>query len=83
MILDDAAVRATATPGMALDCMRQLFATLAEPGAAANFPVMHEFIGVANAVYGIKSGIDRATGILGLKAGGYWPANDAAGLPRH
>ncbi|MFK8083566.1 MAG: iminosuccinate reductase BhcD [Granulosicoccus sp.] len=50
---------------------------------AYNFPVIREAIGHADALYGFKSGFDRAGLALGLKSGGYWPGNMAKGLTNH
>ena len=66
-------------------------------GRAVTFPAIVEYVGSANAHFGIKSGYLRmpaeSTGagastdgqeILGLKAGGYWMANqERFGLPSH
>ncbi|WP_315980094.1 hypothetical protein [Aliamphritea spongicola] len=50
---------------------------------AYNFPVVREAIGHADALYGFKSGFDRAGQVLGVKSGGYWPGNAANGLTNH
>jgi len=53
-------------------------------GAHQNFPVVRERLpDPFGGVFGIKSGFVVGDGILGLKAGGYWPGNRAAGLPPH
>ncbi len=52
-------------------------------GDAYNFPVIREAIGHADALYGFKSGFDRAGMALGVKSGGYWPGNMAKGLTNH
>jgi alanine dehydrogenase len=52
-------------------------------GEAYNFPVIREAIGYADALYGFKSGFDRAGLSLGLKSGGYWPGNMEKGLTNH
>src|SRR5699024_3058334 len=39
--------------------------------------------GHADALYGFKSGIDKSTLTLGVKAGGYWPHNAERGLTNH
>lgn len=52
-------------------------------GDAYNFPVIREAIGHADALYGFKSGFDRAGLALGVKSGGYWPGNAAKGLTNH
>jgi len=49
-----------------------VFAAMAV-GDAVNFPVVREAIGHADALYGFKSGFDRAGMALGVKSGGYWP----------
>lgn len=50
---------------------------------AYNFPVIREAIGHADALYGFKSGFDKAGLTLGLKSGGYWPGNMDKGLTNH
>ncbi len=52
-------------------------------GEAVNFLVVRETLGYADAIFGFKSGFDRRQPILGVKAGGLWPANAAKGLPNH
>ncbi|WP_114283765.1 iminosuccinate reductase BhcD [Candidatus Halocynthiibacter alkanivorans] len=62
--------------------VEQVFAAMSR-GDAYNFPVIREAIGHADALYGFKSGFDRAGLALGLKSGGYWPGNEKLGLPNH
>lgn len=62
--------------------VEQVFAAMARKDAY-NFPVIREAIGHADALYGFKSGFDRAGLALGLKSGGYWPDNAAKGLTNH
>ena len=59
-----------------------VFAAMAR-GEARNFPVVREAIGHADALYGFKSGFDRAGQVLGVKSGGYWPGNLAKGIGNH
>nr|WP_325166481.1 iminosuccinate reductase BhcD [Thermohalobaculum xanthum] len=66
----------------AFDAVEAVFAAMAR-GDAYNFPVIREAIGYADALYGFKSGFDRAGLALGLKSGGYWPGNAAKGLTNH
>jgi len=66
----------------AIDAVEACFAAMAG-GTAWNFPVVREAIGVSDAVYGVKSGIDAGAKVLGLKAGGYWPHNLARGHTNH
>ena len=62
--------------------VESVFAAMAK-GAAYNFPVVREAIGHADALYGFKSGFDRAGMTLGVKSGGYWPGNTAINLTNH
>jgi len=62
--------------------VESVFAAMAK-GDAYNFPVIREAIGHADALYGFKSGFDRAGMSLGLKSGGYWPGNMDKGLTNH
>ncbi len=66
----------------AFKAIEAVFAAMAS-GQARNFPVIREDIGYANALYGFKSGFDKAGLALGLKSGGYWPGNEAQGLTNH
>ncbi len=62
--------------------VESVFAAMAR-GDAYNFPVIREAIGYADALYGFKSGFDKAGLSLGLKSGGYWPGNMEKGLTNH
>lgn len=65
------------------EAVEKVFAAMAASDAY-NFPVVREAIGHEDALYGFKGGFDRAGGVLGLKAGGYWPNNlDKRGLINH
>ncbi len=66
----------------AFEAVEAVFAAMAR-GDAYNFPVIREAIGHADALYGFKSGFDRAGLTLGLKSGGYWPGNMEKGLTNH
>jgi len=66
----------------AFTAVEQVFAAMAR-GDAYNFPVVREAIGYADALYGFKSGFDRAGLTLGVKSGGYWPGNAQKGLTNH
>jgi ornithine cyclodeaminase len=70
------------TAEASFDAVEAVFAAMAR-GDAYNFPVIREAIGYADALYGFKSGFDRAGLSLGLKSGGYWPGNAAKGLTNH
>ncbi len=62
------------TRDAAFEAVEKVFAAMAA-GDASNFPVVREALGHEDALYGFKGGFDRAGGVLGLKAGGYWPHN--------
>lgn len=81
-IISEALCEALVGPADALDAMRKLFAEMAA-GDADNFPVVRERPGIAGSVYGVKSGVNRAQDLLGLKIGGYWPGNTELGMARH
>lgn len=66
----------------AFTAVEQVFGAMAS-GDAYNFPVVREAIGYADALYGFKSGFDRAGQVLGVKSGGYWPGNMDKGLTNH
>lgn len=61
--------------------VRDCFAAMSR-GAARNFPVVREALGEGRQ-YGFKSGLDTAGGMLGVKAGGYFPGNAARGITNH
>ncbi len=64
------------------DAVEKVFAAMSNKDAY-NFPVIREDIGYAGALYGFKSGFDKAGLALGLKSGGYWPGNEDKGLTNH
>jgi ornithine cyclodeaminase len=66
----------------AFEAVESVFGAMAS-GDAYNFPVVREAIGHADALYGFKSGFDRAGLTLGVKSGGYWPGNADKGLTNH
>jgi ornithine cyclodeaminase len=68
-------------PEDAFAAVEAVFAAMAS-GAAYNFPVVREALGEGRQ-YGFKSGLDRAGGLLGVKAGGYFPGNADRGIPNH
>ncbi len=65
----------------AFGAVESVFAAMAND-AAYNFPVVREALGEGRQ-YGFKSGLDRAGGALGVKAGGYFPGNAAKGIINH
>ena len=82
VIVSEAVCREVIDRASAFTAVESVFAAMAK-GDAYNFPVIREAIGHADALYGFKSGFDRAGMTLGLKSGGYWPGNSAKGLTNH
>ena len=82
LIVSEAACKSVIDRPSAFKAVENVFASLSR-GDAYNFPVIREAIGYADALYGFKSGFDRAGKSLGLKSGGYWPGNAAKGLTNH
>lgn len=82
LIVPEAAIADLMTPEKSFEAVEAVFAAMAR-GDATNFPVIREAIGHADALYGFKSGFDRASLTLGLKSGGYWPGNAEKGLTNH
>jgi ornithine cyclodeaminase len=81
-VLPESEIADLIKPQDAFEAVESVFAAMARKDAY-NFPVVREAIGHADALYGFKSGFDRAGLVLGLKAGGYWPGNDKKGLTNH
>lgn len=81
-IVPEAEIAGLMTPEATFDAVEAVFAAMAD-GTAANFPVVREAIGHRDALYGFKGGFDAGGGVLGLKAGGYWPHNHEQGLINH
>ncbi len=82
IIVPEAEIADLVTPEDAFDAVEATFAAMSRKDAY-NFPVIREAIGHADALYGFKSGFDRAGLHLGLKSGGYWPGNADKGLTNH
>lgn len=82
LIVSESACQQVVDRTAAFEAVQSVFAAMAS-GDAYNFPVIREAIGHADALYGFKSGFDRAGLSLGLKSGGYWPGNAAKGLTNH
>jgi ornithine cyclodeaminase len=80
-IVPEAAIAGLVSPEAAFAAVEAVFAAMAR-GEAGNFPVVREALG-GGRQYGFKSGLDRAGGVLGVKAGGYFPGNLEKGLINH
>jgi alanine dehydrogenase len=81
-IISEAVCAALVGRPEAFNAVENVFAAMAK-GDAYNFPVVREAIGYADALYGFKSGFDRAGMSLGVKSGGYWPGNVDKNLTNH
>jgi ornithine cyclodeaminase len=81
LIVPEALIAQLVTPEDAFAAVEATFAAMAR-GDAYNFPVVREALGEGRQ-YGFKSGLDRAAGQLGVKAGGYFPGNAARGMINH
>lgn len=82
LIVPEKEIAALMTRAAAFDAVEGVFASMAAK-TAYNFPVIREAIGHAEALYGFKSGFDKAALNLGLKSGGYWPGNAEKGITNH
>jgi alanine dehydrogenase len=81
LIVPEALIAALVSPEDAFRAVEACFAAMAR-GDALNFPVVREALGEGRQ-YGFKSGLDRTGGVLGVKAGGYFPGNAAKGMINH
>lgn len=81
LIVPEALIASLVTPEDAFRAVEASFVAMAK-AEAYNFPVVREALGEGRQ-YGFKSGLDRASGQLGVKAGGYFPGNAARGLINH
>lgn len=81
LIVPEALIASLVSPEDAFRAVEASFAAMAR-GEAYNFPVVREALGEGRQ-YGFKSGMDRTSGQLGVKAGGYFPGNAAKGLINH
>ena len=80
--VSEAVCEAVIDRASAFTAVENVFGAMAR-GGAYNFPVVREAIGHADALYGFKSGFDKAGMTLGVKSGGYWPGNIGMGIPNH
>jgi alanine dehydrogenase len=82
LLIPEALVPELVSMDDAIASMEHTFAAF-DRGQARPYPVVRESLGQRRAVFGVKSGFDAQAGVLGLKAGGYWPENTAQGLTNH
>ncbi|MEL6583710.1 MAG: iminosuccinate reductase BhcD [Pseudomonadota bacterium] len=82
LVVSEEACQRLVSRDAAFTAVESVFGAMAR-GDAYNFPVIREAIGHADALYGFKSGFDKAGMALGVKSGGYWPGNMDKGLTNH
>ena len=82
LIVSEADCVANISRNDAFLAVESVFGSMAR-GDAYNFPVIREAIGHEDALYGFKSGFDKAGMSLGVKSGGYWPHNADKGHINH
>ena len=80
-IVPESAINGLLDDDAAFVAIEAVFAAMARDDAY-NFPVVREALG-GGRQYGFKSGLDRAGGQLGVKAGGYFPGNADKGMINH
>ncbi|MCU0898964.1 MAG: ornithine cyclodeaminase family protein [Cypionkella sp.] len=81
LIVPEKLIAGLVSPEDAFAAVEAVFAAMSR-GDAYNFAVVREALGEGRQ-YGFKSGLDRAGGQLGVKAGGYFPGNAARGIINH
>jgi ornithine cyclodeaminase len=81
LVVPEALIAGLVSPEDAFAAVESVFAAMSR-GDAYNFAVVREALGEGRQ-YGFKSGLDRAGGQLGVKAGGYFPGNAARGIINH
>ena len=82
LVISETLARELVSVEDAIRSVEGIFAAMAR-GEARNYPVVREAVGYRDAVYGVKTGCDVSTPILGLEAGGYWPHNAEHGFGNH
>lgn len=80
IVLGEREIAGLIGPDDAFEAVERVFAAMAR-GEARNFPVVREALEPPGTLYGFKGG--AGPGVLGLKAGGYFPANAGRGIPNH
>lgn len=75
----EAQARACVTLEKAIDAVETAFYDVAE-GSARSLPVVRQRLGNGVGTFGVKSGELDRYGLVGLKAGGYWPGNARNGF---
>lgn len=81
LIVAESLIAGLVSPEDAFTAVEACFAAMSR-GDAYNFPVVREALGEGRQ-YGFKSGLDRAGGQMGVKAGGYFPGNAERGMINH
>jgi alanine dehydrogenase len=82
IVISEQEARELVSMADAIAAVERAFVAMARRDAR-NYPVVRETVGHRDAVFGVKAGCDTSAPLLGLKAGGYWPQNLAAGMGNH
>jgi alanine dehydrogenase len=82
IVISEEEARSLVSPKEAISAVADVFRAMSR-GEARNFPVVREKLPEVSGTFGVKSAVDLASGIVGLKTGGYWPRNQARGLKNH
>lgn len=82
IVIGEQAARLLVSTRDAIDAIDEAFREVSR-GHARTYPVVREPLTPQPDIYGIKSGADLETGLLGLKIGGYWTRNRTRGLTNH
>jgi alanine dehydrogenase len=81
-IVSEAAAQRLVTMKAAIAVVEDVFRALHENEAEV-FPVVLGHGSDPSSSFGMKSGLIRSLGLVGLKVGTYWPANRAKGIKSH
>ena len=82
IVLDEDDARRLVRLSDAMQAVRDVFVSMAQ-GTSRNFPVVREKLPEIGGTFGVKSGLYFSKGMVGLKAGGYWPGNTLRGIKNH
>ena len=74
LVLDSADLERLLTLDMVVDSVEAVLSSYAR-GMDQLLPIIREPLGSTSAVFGVKSAYHVASGLVGLKAAGYWPTN--------
>jgi len=82
IVITEQQARSLVTLADAIDAIDGVFRAM-DKGSARNFPVVRERLEAVGGTFGVKAAANLSAGLVGLKAGGYWPGNAARGIKNH